>query len=325
MAWPPEVLLGAGFVLAVLLAAALWLGRRPSAAHVLGATLLAYPVARSLVAAAQVSDRLTRYTVLQAASAADFELSIVHDLSFGFLLPLAGALVLWRARAGAQPARSLADLRDAVARALEPIGVQLRRPAKEGWLDALALLAVVLALQFGALAAQSTVASFLVTGDESAYWIHLSPALLVGLSVAAGVSEELVWRGALLQGLMRRLPWGIALATQAALFGFIHAGYGNWAHVLGPALFGALMGLVALRVGLLAAVAIHAGTDVAYLAVAAPQLEPWIFALPAVLLIAGVAALVATRGRAVLAVLAGLRELLSRASATRPPAACEPP
>jgi membrane protease YdiL (CAAX protease family) len=281
---------------------------------------LAYPVASAIVVAANVSDRLTRYTVLQPAAARDFELAILHDMSFSILLPLAGALLLGKARVAREPARSLADIRDAVARALAPAGVRLRGVASAMWLDAVALLGLVLALQFGALAAQATVARVLVTGDESAYWIHLSPALLVGLSVTAGVGEEFVWRGAFLRGLVDRMPWGFAVALQAALFGFIHAGYGNWAHVVGPAMFGALMAIVALRVGLLAAIVVHVGVDVAYLALVAPQLQPQIYALPAVLVVAGGVALIVTRGRAALAVLQGLRELLSRASATRRPA-----
>jgi membrane protease YdiL (CAAX protease family) len=143
----------------------------------------------------------------------------------------------------------------------------------------------------------------IVTGDESLYWTRLTPALLVGLSLAAGVSEEFVYRGLLLRALLRRLPWTWALGLQAGVFGFVHAGYGNWAHVLGPAIFGAVMGLVALRVGLVAAVVAHAGIDVAYLSLAAPHLQPAVLLLPVLLALAGLAALAATRGRALRALL----------------------
>jgi membrane protease YdiL (CAAX protease family) len=157
------------------------------------------------------------------------------------------------------------------------------------------VLGVALLLLGLSLAAQTYAVPFLVTGDESAYWRNLTPALLVGLSVGAGVSEEFVWRGLFLRALLRRWAFWPALLGQALLFGFIHAGYGNWAHVLGPALFGLLMGIVALRVSLLAAMAVHAGVDMAYLALAAPQLQPGILALPLVLAGAGLAAAAATR------------------------------
>jgi hypothetical protein len=296
VALPAWLLLAAGVAVALLLGRLLWWPGRLRPVEVAAAVLVAYPVARALVGAASVSDRLTRYTVLLPASALEFQLAIARDLGFGILLPLGGALLLWRTRAGRGEARGWRDAIAGALRALEPAGVRPdARPARAVG-EGLALLAVVLALQALALAAQATVARFLVTGDESAYWINLTPALLLGLSVAAGVSEEFVWRGLLLRALLRRLGWWPALLAQAALFGFIHAGYGNWAHVLGPAIFGLLMGLVALRVSLLAAVLVHAGVDIAYLALAAPHLQPAILVLPGLLVAAGAAALLATRG-----------------------------
>ena len=312
------LLLGAGIVLAVLLGRALWLRRRPAPLELFAAALLAYPVARALVATVPVLDRLTRYTVLLPAPREAFELAIVRDVGFGVLLPLAGALLLFRARAGQDALRGLRDLRDALARVLEPVGVRLAASWRRGLLDGLGLLALVLVLQLVALALQGSIARALVTGDESQYWRNLDLPLVLGLSFAAGLSEEFVWRGALLRGLLTRLPWVPALLLQGLLFGFIHAGYGTWAHVVGPAIFGVLMGLVALRVGLLAAVLIHAGTNVVYLALAAPALQPLALPLLAALLLAGAAALGVTRFGAVRALLEGLpvpRRLRGRGAA----------
>jgi hypothetical protein len=75
------------------------------------------------------------------------------------------------------------------------------------------------------------------------------------------------------------------------------------------------MGLVALRVGLLAAVVVHAGVDVAYLALAAPQLQPGILALPAALLLVGMGAMVATRWAASRATFAPVASLAAEAGA----------
>lgn len=306
-------MLAGGVALALLLGVLLWAPRPLRAWQVVASALLAYPAARALVGALAVADRLTRRTVLLPASALEFELNIVYHVSIGLLLPLGGALLLWRARAGKGAARSLRDLRAALARVLEPAGLRLAAPGPRALLGALGLLGLVLALQFVALAAQGSVASFLVTGDESRYWLNLTPALLLGLSVSAGVSEEFVYRGLLLRALARRMDWKLAIALQALLFGFIHTGYGNWAHIVGPAIFGALMGVVALRVSLLAAIAIHAGTNVAYLALFAPQLQPFNLVVPVALTLVGLAALAATRLEPLWAL--GVRDAWASASA----------
>ena len=105
MALPGWAVLLLGIGLALALAALLWLPRRPRALEVLGAALVAYPIARALVGSALVSDRLTRYTVLLPASVQAFELSILRQLTLGLLLPLAGALLLWKGRVPPEPWR----------------------------------------------------------------------------------------------------------------------------------------------------------------------------------------------------------------------------
>jgi membrane protease YdiL (CAAX protease family) len=306
------VVLAAGLALAVLLGLLLWAPRRPRPLEALAAVLLAYPLGRALAGAAAVADRVLTNPVLLPASVEDFELQMLHDMAFGLLLPLGAALLLWRGRAGRGAAKGAREVLAAARRALGPAGVGRRGPGARGALDALALLGAALALLGLGLAAERVVPG-LGTRNESAYWSNLTPAIVLALSAAAAVSEEFVYRGLLLRALMRRAPWGWALALQALAFGFVHSGYGNWAHVLGPALFGALMGLVALRVGLLAAAVVHAGVDVAYLSLAAPHLQPAVLALPATLALLGLAALARTRGRAVKALVQGSPQRPSRA------------
>ncbi|MCA1812582.1 MAG: CPBP family intramembrane metalloprotease [Halobacteriales archaeon] len=291
----------AGFVVAALLAALLWAPRPPGLGWV-GALLMAYPLGRALAYAAEVAPRVLANPVLQPVSAQALLLQVVHDLSFGLLLPLGGALLRWRHRATGR----VHDARDAVAAAraaLLPAGVGRGAAGRDAALDALALLGVTLLLLLLGLALGGVVPG-LGMANESAVWANLTLPLLLALSLAAAVSEEFVYRGLLLRALERRVAGWAALLIQALAFGFIHSGYGNLAHVLGPLLFALLMGLVAQRVGLLACVAVHAGIDIAYLALAAPQLQPWSLALPGLLALAGLASLALTRGRAVRAVLA---------------------
>ena len=99
-------------------------------------------------------------------------------------------------------------------------------------------------------------------GNERFLWQNLTPVLALLLAFVAGVTEEFLFRGLLFRHLADRMPvWAAALA-QAVLFGFVHAGYGNWAHVVGPAIFGLAMAYVTLRMGLGAAVFLHMGINV---------------------------------------------------------------
>jgi membrane protease YdiL (CAAX protease family) len=122
-------------------------------------------------------------------------------------------------------------------------------------------------------------------GDDSQYFTNMTLYHAVLLGAAAALGEELLFRG-LLQGLlvwgMRGLGrWGVALAVllQAIVFGFAHAGYGNFAHVLFPALFGLLAGALALRFGLWSAIALHFLADFYLFGLEAGSRSAWVLNL----------------------------------------------
>ena len=88
--------------------------------------------------------------------------------------------------------------------------------------------------------------------------------LWVGVSVAAGIAEELAFRGYLLRQLKAMTgSTPIALVLQALVFSIAH-GYEGLAACASIAVFGILFGLVALNAGNLRACMIaHAWTDIA--------------------------------------------------------------
>ncbi len=75
-------------------------------------------------------------------------------------------------------------------------------------------------------------------------------ALLITAVVAAPFVEELVFRGVLLRGLRSVMPWGVAVAIQAVLFGGAHVdpsrGTGNVGLVMVLSVVGAVLGLAAV-------------------------------------------------------------------------------
>ena len=87
------------------------------------------------------------------------------------------------------------------------------------------------------------------------------PGALLSAALVAGVGEELAFRGVLQGALVRVVSPPVAIATQAALFGAAHAGWGSWEKLVVASAFGGMVGLVAHRHGLLAAMAIHALND----------------------------------------------------------------
>lgn len=96
-------------------------------------------------------------------------------------------------------------------------------------------------------------------------WSEVTPELVVGLSLAAAVAEELLFRGVLLHALSSRIGWTGGAAAQAGLFGVLHAGYGDLGYVLAAGAFGLAMAGVVRRWGLLAAVAVHAQVNLVIL------------------------------------------------------------
>ena len=87
------------------------------------------------------------------------------------------------------------------------------------------------------------------------------PGALLSAALVAGVGEELAFRGVLQGALLRVVSAPVAIVTQAVLFGAAHAGWGSWEKLVIASAFGAMVGVVALRHGLLAAMSIHALND----------------------------------------------------------------
>ena len=137
-------------------------------------------------------------------------------------------------------------------------------PSTPSWIRdiiiAAALWTVWMALQF--VASKFTHSSPAISGllphgpTDAALW--------VAVSVAAGIAEELAFRGYLLrqfQAMTGSAP--VALILQALVFSIAH-GYEGVAACVNIAVFGILFGIVALKLGNLRACMIaHAWTDVA--------------------------------------------------------------
>lgn len=139
-------------------------------------------------------------------------------------------------------------------------------PTRSNREDVLAGSSLFFPLAFAYFFATALVASaigrFVNTGDDSAVFDNVTPLVVLVLSIVAGVSEEFLFRGLLQTRLSKAMPFWAANTVQAVFFGLVHSGYGNLAHVLGPLLFGFALGLVAKRLGILAAIALHAQIDV---------------------------------------------------------------
>lgn len=169
---------------------------------------------------------------------------------------------------------------------------------------------VAFAYVFSLALVTSALGDLVNTGDDSAVFDNVTPATVLLLSVVAGVTEEFLFRGVLLSALDRGfrrvgLAWvafGLAVFVQAAFFGLVHSGYGNLAHIIGPFLFGLGMGFVVRRLGLLAAIVLHAEVDV--LAIGLSAVSVPVIVLFGLLVTANVYALLVLRDRP-------LRRLLS--------------
>lgn len=126
--------------------------------------------------------------------------------------------------------------------------------------------------------------------DETSLWANMTWFHAIAISLAAGFSEELLYRGLVMVGLAKGLwhvkrlatersdtphspepknhagppiwVWLVAIVLQGLFFGFAHAGYANLQHLLFASLFGWLAGLVAWRWGIWSAITLHVMIDV---------------------------------------------------------------
>ncbi len=123
-------------------------------------------------------------------------------------------------------------------------------------------------LLFGAIGIDFLVrGTALVNNDETSIWSLVTPWHVIMISLAAAVGEEIVYRGVILVGLAKVLgdrpwSWWTAIVLQAVFFGFAHAGFGNYAHVLQATLFGLVSGFAAYRFGIWAPLALHFLVDI---------------------------------------------------------------
>jgi membrane protease YdiL (CAAX protease family) len=135
------------------------------------------------------------------------------------------------------------------------------------------------------------------TGEESAVFENMTPALDILLSLEAGIGEEIFYRGILLTFLLwafryharkdtvgRVLAAASAILVQALFFGVAHAGYGNLQHVIMPFIFALGMGVIMLRFGLIPPIIIHVLIDVVAFAGDASRDAPWFLTFVYVLL-----------------------------------------
>lgn len=231
----------------------------------LGLALVLYPLLRAAIDAAIAAPLVVRPTVAPALSRARLWEAATDPLLEKALVPGLGLLLATRNVPGLH--RPLAEARSALASAWDAAALGPMDRTREGALAGLALFGPLAAAFLLALLLRSTpVGELLVTGDESQVFSQVTVPLAVALSVGPAVGEELLFRGILLAGLTRvaRLP--VALGVQAVFFGAIHAGYGTLSHVVAPAAFGLALGWVALRVGLGAAMVLHAEANLLFFA-----------------------------------------------------------
>lgn len=228
----------------------------------LGLALVLSPFVRMGINLTLTFETLFVPTVLQPVSAEALWRGIGNGLTRNLLVPALGLLLLH----DAFPRWS--ERRERVASGVDILrahGLAPRHSWQRDALRGLALfffIALAYVLAFG-LASQ--VGGILSPGDdESRYWINITVPLIILLSAAAGLTEEFLFRGILLTAFARRMPFVLAALVQGLLFGFIHAGYGSWTHVLGPMAFGLGMAWVVRVLGIVPAMLLHAQVNVIY-------------------------------------------------------------
>lgn len=167
--------------------------------------------------------------------------ALIH-LSVYLAVPLAGLALTLGERFPAAAREALAPGRRALARGLR---------------DAAVISAGLGAALLGAWTLVGGAGGLLAANGASVFFSRTTPLLALSLSAIAALAEEVMFRGVVLEWLADHAPAGLAVGVQAAAFGLIHAGYGSLAHVAAAAAFGALMGVLALRRGLAAAIATH--------------------------------------------------------------------
>lgn len=228
--------------------------------------LTAWNFLNSFQVLADPDSRLPTYS--RATLSAIWSRSVLVDVGYvlaGLLLWSSGGR--WREVWTSGPRRLAAGVRDA--------GLPMGRGEGRSVLAGLVVFPVFLAFTFVAndlIYGQSA----LVNGDESSVWAAMTPYHALLLSLAAGFGEEILYRGLLQGGLRKAMPAWAAIGVQAVVFAFAHAGYGTFAHVLLPLLFGLVAGVAAHRFGLWTAIVLHVLVNLFAFAGDAVDEFPWL-------------------------------------------------
>lgn len=127
----------------------------------------------------------------------------------------------------------------------------------------------------------------LAVDGASVFFSRTTPLVALALSMIAALAEEMLFRGILLDWLKDRTPAAVAVGTQALAFGVIHAGYGSLLHVAAATTFGVIVGVMALRAGLVPAIGIHLFVNLVILSAWSGHA---ILLLPALLVLLGLVA-----------------------------------
>lgn len=286
----------------------IWMGRRMGWLQGIGLAFILYPFVRMALTLLRTYELLFTPTVLQPASEIALWYRVENQLWYNFALPAIGVLLLhtpW-----GQPAAGSPLARDRLTDALADHGAAPKRGARADVRLGLSLFPFIAAAYLVAYVVSLYVAPIVAPGsDESLYWRNITIPLIILLSLSAGIAEEFLFRGILLTGLARVMPWGVAAVAQAVFFGFTHAGYGTLTHVIGPAAFGLGMAWVARHLGIWVTALLHAQINVVFFTV---DVAPTYLAVNGVL---GLALLFATTAALLGASLVALR--LTRAEAVR--------
>lgn len=143
------------------------------------------------------------------------------------------------------------------------------------------------------------------TAGPDPYFANMTVISAVALALAAGVGEELVFRGVMQQGL-KRIFRGMgagpvvavtfAVVLQSIPFAYAHADYGNPTLLLFNVAFALLAGVVTERFGIACAIALHVLIDFFGFALASPDLALRVVAVVSGAAILGLSVREAVRG-----------------------------
>lgn len=257
-----------------------------------GLALVASPFVRMALNFYTSIDALFVYTVLPPLPRDAMWRSVGRNLVEDFLFPVVGLLLLHNAFPGWASRRAR---RGRVPEMLTANGLAPRHSWGRDALRGLTLFFCIALAYLGALAIAGLFSPQQAGGDESQYWRNITIPLILLVSGVAGLTEELLFRGILLKRLGRVMPWTWAAILQAVLFGLIHAGYGTWTHVVGPAAFGLGMAWVARVLGVVPAALLHAQVNIVFFSLDVAHLNPGVYGLLVALALVNVAAAYATR------------------------------